>query len=39
MSRAVRQRVLASFSVEACYEKTTAIYRRLTSSWPARVRD
>jgi glycosyltransferase involved in cell wall biosynthesis len=38
MASAARARVLASFSVEACYEKTTVIYRGLTTSEPAPAR-
>jgi glycosyltransferase involved in cell wall biosynthesis len=38
MASAGRARVLASFSVEACYEKTTVIYRGLTSSERAPAR-
>jgi glycosyltransferase involved in cell wall biosynthesis len=39
MSRAARQRVVTSFSVEACYQKTTALYRRFTPSEPPRAPD
>ncbi len=38
MASAARARVLASFSVDACYEKTTVIYRGLTTSEPAPAR-
>jgi glycosyltransferase involved in cell wall biosynthesis len=39
MSEAARQRVVTAFSVEVCYEKTTALYRRLIASRPTRVAD
>jgi len=37
MATAARARVEASFSADRCYEKTTAVYRRLTAPEPARA--